>query len=342
MRRPWFVGAALAALASVAGSSSARGQFEHRHEPGRAAFVVRHAAPPTAAPMADSSANGAGASDPSLSGTFGHHHHHHHGGSGGLPWYATGYLVAPWYVYAPQPLYLPAGAFYGPQAAGLAPGWNNPAPLAPLAPAAPKAPKNPPANNKARGVGGFGELADGDAKAAERPKLRTSNAEAVARARQFIGFGDEHFRTQEFSDAYQRYKKAASAAPDLADAFFRQGFSLLAMGRYEPAARAFKHGLTLKPDWAKSTFRLDELYGDNRLAKVTHLERLAAEATEHPQNADLMFLLGLALYFDGQAERARPFFEHAAELGADRQAVAGFLKPAIDPAADEQARRREL
>jgi len=344
MRRPLFVALALAAVASAAGSSIARGQFEHGREPGRAAFVVRHAAPAPATPPATPAPTTAYVpGDPSLGGTFEHHHHHHHGGGwGGLPGYGTAYWVSPWYVYAPQPFYLPAGNFFGPQAAGFAPGWNNPAPAAPLAPAAPKALKDPPANNKARGVGGFGELADDNAKEADRPKVRTSNAEAVARARQFIGFGDEHFRTQEFSDAYQRYKKAASAAPDLADAFFRQGFSLLAMGRYEPAARAFKHGLTLKPDWAKSSFRLDELYGDNRLAKATHLERLAAEATAHPQNADLMLLLGLGLHFDGQAERARPFFEHAAELGADRQAVAGFLKPAVDAAAGEQARRREL
>lgn len=337
MRRPWFVALALSALASAAGSSTARGQFEHRHEPGRAAFVVRHASPSPAPPPANPAPTTTAPSDPSLGGTFGHHHHHD-GGWGGLPGYGSGYWLSPWYVYSPQPIYLPAGNFFGPQAPGLMPGWNNPAPLAPVAP---KALKDPPANNKARGVGGFGELADGDAKEGGRPKLRTSNAEAVARARQFIGFGDEHFRTQEFSDAYQRYKKAASAAPDLADAYFRQGFSLLAMGRYEPAARAFKHGLTLKPDWAKSTFRLDELYGDNRLAKTTHLERLAAEATAHPQNADLMFLLGLGLYFDGQAERARPFFERAAELGADRQMMAGFFKPSVD-AAGEQARRGEL
>lgn len=342
MRRPSFVALALAALASLAGSSIARGQFEHRHEPGRAAFVVRRASPSPAPPPANPAPMTTAPSDPSLGGTFGHHHHHHHdGGWGGFPGYGSAYWVAPWYVYAPPPLYLPAGNFFGPQAAGLMPGWINPAPAAPLAPAAPKALKDPPANNKARGVGGFGELADGNAKEVERPKVRTSNAEAVARARQFIGFGDEHFRTQEFSEAYQRYKKAASAAPDLADAFFRQGFSLLAMGRYEPAARVFKHGLTLKPDWAKSSFRLDELYGDNRLAKGTNLERLAAEATGHPQSADLMFLLGVGLHFDGQQERARLFFERAAELGADRQMMAGFLKPAVD-AAGEQARRREL
>ena len=89
-----------------------------------------------------------------------------------------------------------------------------------------------------------------------------------------------------------------------------------------------KHGLSLKPDWPQSNFRSDELYGDNRLAKVAHLEQLAAEATEHPRNADLMFLLGVALYCDGQPERSRLFFQRARELGAEREAISGFLKPA--------------
>lgn len=341
MRRLSIVGVALAALAGAAGSSAARGQFEPRHEPAKAFFVQQHATPapvPAAAPVA------AAPGDPSQGGTFSHHHHHHHGGGafGGYPWNGTGYLVAPWYVYAPQPLFLPAGAFYGPQFGGPAPLWNNPAPLRPVAPVVPRVQQNPPANNKARGVGGFGELADDEAKQSERPKVRQSNAETLARARLFVGFGDERFHSQQYSDAYQRYRKAASAAPDLADAFFRQGFSLLALGRYAPAARVFKHGLSLKPDWAKSSFRLDDLYGDNQLAKVAHLEHLATEAAGRPQNADLMFLLGLGLHFDGQAERAKPFFERAQELGADRQAVAGFLKLMADTAVADPPRRREL
>ncbi|HEV7223415.1 MAG TPA: tetratricopeptide repeat protein [Pirellulales bacterium] len=190
--------------------------------------------------------------------------------------------------------------------------------------------------------GGFGELADGESKHAERPKIRVSNAESVARARRFIAFGDGRFHTQEFSDAYQRYKKAAAAAPDLAEAHFRQGFSLLAMGRYASAAKAIKHGLTLEPDWAASNFRSDDLYGNNRLAKVAHLERLASAATEHPRSADLMFLLGIALYCDRQPERSRLFFQRAGELGAERAAIAGFLKVEPPPVAGDSVRGREL
>lgn len=278
-------------------------------------------------------------------GTFGHHHHH--GGSlffsGGQPWFGPTYFGPSWY-YGPPPLFVPPSAWYSPRAAGQVSGWN-PAPLAaPMngLPAAPRVVKAPAPQKAIQPGGGFGELAEGEDDKSERPKIRISNAESVARARQFITFGDEHFRTQEFSDAYQRYKKAAAAAPDLADAHFRQGFSLLAMRRYAPAVKALKHGLALRPEWAKSPFRVDDLYGDNQLAKTTHLEQLATEATEHPRNPDLMFLLGLSLYFDGQSERARLFFQRAQELGADRATIAGFLNTAPAAEVGNSVRGREL
>ena len=45
-----------------------------------------------------------------------------------------------------------------------------------------------------------------------------------------------------------------------------------------------------------------------------------------PGNADLMFVLGVFLHFDGQAERARKFFAKAKELDGGRAAsVDGFL-----------------
>jgi tetratricopeptide (TPR) repeat protein len=176
-------------------------------------------------------------------------------------------------------------------------------------------------------------------------KDRVSNAAALARAKEFLKFGDEHFRAQEFSDAYQRYKKAASAAPDLADAYFRQGFSLLALGSYPSACKAFLRGLKLKPDWAESKFRLDDLYGANRLAKTNQLDQLAEAAGNEPHNAKLMFLLGIELFFDGQGQRARKFFVRAGDLGEDKSHLAGFfeaLGPVPEPPAPKRDRRLEL
>ncbi|HEY4311268.1 MAG TPA: hypothetical protein VGN12_17590 [Pirellulales bacterium] len=174
---------------------------------------------------------------------------------------------------------------------------------------------------------GFGDLAATEA--APQPRLgkaRATNAEARARSQRFIVLGDRHFAKQAYSDAYSRYKLAQQAAPDMGDGFLRQGFALTAMGRYENAAKNLKRGIALAPNWINSGFRLDQLYGANALAKAAHLEALAQQALKGP-SSDLLFLLGLMLYCDGQAERAGPFFLRAKELaGGDDAHLDGFLQ----------------
>jgi len=250
-----------------------------------------------------------------------HYHHFGHQGSFGyLPiwgvwypyWYPAwgGNFVYSWPDYYSTPLVMAPGSALGPM---------DPFGIGrPLAPALNFRRQPQPA-------------AAGDGAKLSKRKTRVSNASALARAKEFMKFGDEHFRAQEFSEAYQRYRKAASAAPDVADAHFRQGFSLLALGKYDSANKAFLRGLEFKSDWARSEFRLDQLYGGNRLAKSVQLEQLAAAAGNQLGNASLMFLLGIELYFDGQRERARKFFVRAGELGEDNSHLDGFFK-ALGPA----------
>jgi tetratricopeptide (TPR) repeat protein len=160
------------------------------------------------------------------------------------------------------------------------------------------------------------------------------------RAQQLLTIGDDHFRKQHFDDAYQRYKDAAVAAPDLAEVYFRQGLALSALGRWEMAARALRRGLQFDSAWPRSTFRLDRLYGDNALAKTAHWETLAQAATERPHDTDLMFLLGVQLYFDGQRDRARAFFQQVQMMEPGATYVQPFLeelaKPAAAPAGPRQ------
>ena len=78
--------------------------------------------------------------------------------------------------------------------------------------------------------------------------------------------------------------------------------------------RAINRGLEIDPRWPESGFSLDELYKDNVAAKAAHLEALAAAAEKRPNDANFLFLIGVHLYFDGQAARAAPFFRAAAQL----------------------------
>jgi len=161
---------------------------------------------------------------------------------------------------------------------------------------------------------------------AEGAAERATSQRSLDLAWRFIGFGDAHFGNQKYSEAYLRYKKAADAAPNLAAAYFRQGYALIALGNYEQAAKVLKRGLELDPEWPNSDFRNDELYGGNQAAKTAQLDALAKAATDKPNDADLLFLVGVFLHFDGQAARAAPFFERAARLGGGSNAhLRGFM-----------------
>lgn len=153
---------------------------------------------------------------------------------------------------------------------------------------------------------------------------RGTNRDSLASAGKFIGYGDNHFAAQRYNDANQRYKNAAEVAPGLADSYFRQGFALMAMGRYEAAIKAFKRGLDLDPGWITLGFRIDTLYGENKMAKKSHLDALAKAASGEQLDPDMLFLLGVVLYFDGQTERSAPFFQRANQL-SNSPYLTGFL-----------------
>jgi len=224
--------------------------------------------------------------------------------------------------YVLPPVVIPADTLYGPRpiqqlmgveqwfapraAAAAAPRVVVPAPAAPAEPAAPR----PPAAR--------------DAPPAAKPP---HNEATVNLAWRFIGFGDAHFAAQRYVDANDRYRKATQTAPQLAAGHFRQSFALAALGRYDLAVAAVKRGLELDPAWPQSDFRLAELYDGNQMAKTAHLDQLAKAAEDKPLEADLLFLVGVHLWFDGQQARAKPFFRRAAQLAAaDRPHIEAFLK----------------
>ncbi|MCA9153311.1 MAG: hypothetical protein KDA38_00925 [Planctomycetales bacterium] len=156
--------------------------------------------------------------------------------------------------------------------------------------------------------------------------LRQSNATSQARARQWIEQGDRLFAQQRFASALDRYKSAVASAPDMAAAYFREGHAFVATHQFDLAAKAFKLGVLLSKDIPADTIALDELYGDNLLTKQSRMEAVAQSALLDQQNADLLFLVGILLHQDGQVERAKTFFDHAAQReGSDAEYLRPFL-----------------
>jgi hypothetical protein len=161
------------------------------------------------------------------------------------------------------------------------------------------------------------------------PKARADRATSARQdelASKYIGYGDALFAKQKYAEANERYRNAARSAPQAAAAWFRQGFALVAMGRYDQAATTIKRGLKLDSAWAKSNFDLDQLFGGNAAAKNACIDALAAAVAGKPADANRLYVLGVLLHFDGQANRAAAIFARAEQAaGHNVGHIAAFL-----------------
>jgi tetratricopeptide (TPR) repeat protein len=174
---------------------------------------------------------------------------------------------------------------------------------------------------------------------AREPAIRPSHPQAQARARRLIQEGDRRFRDKQYARAYDVYRSARRAAPDLAEVHFRIAQTLTALGRYTSAVTAIERGLRVDPTWPDSDFDLSDLYGDDPLPLLSHKERLAMALRDDMDNPDLLFLLGYQLFFTGDRARARPFFERAVQLTGDPSHLLPFLHVPVEELPNDRAVR---
>lgn len=137
---------------------------------------------------------------------------------------------------------------------------------------------------------------------------QASSDAARRRSAKYIQQGDQLFARGRYLEAMSVYQRAAASTPDAAQPLIRQGLAYLAAKRYERAADVIRRGLRIEPDYASSGFRLRQLYGGDIVAKNEHLDALAEAASADPGNADLPLLAAIFLHYDGQSDRAAPFF----------------------------------
>lgn len=262
--------------------------------------VPKHKAPPAHAPTSPSvSLPGQNASTS--------HHHHQYANNGGWFMWSGGYPVIWTGGYTSAFPYYPAAYAYPPTYVPV------PAPLAP-----------------ARIIPDPAQF-DPALQPAPKTKAKVTNAETKAKAGRFLAYGDANFGKQKYLPAAERYKTATEIAPDIAESYLRQGFALVAIGQYESAAKAFRRGLKVRSNWSDSGFRLDQIYGADRLAKTAHLENLAKAVEANPLDSELLVTLGVQLYFDGQRDRAGVFLGRASQLGGNEDRLLNNLLPKPAP-----------
>lgn len=172
----------------------------------------------------------------------------------------------------------------------------------------------------------------------EEPRVKEAPADARTRSDRYLREGDKLFAKQRYHEALTQYKSATAVDSSSAGSHFRQGFALIATERFPQAAEEFRRGLSLDPRYVHADFRLGELYGTNRAPFTRHLDALAAAALERPDDAELMFALGVTLHYDGQADRATKFFAKAAAGSPLVDVYATLFTSALTPATTTAAK----
>jgi tetratricopeptide (TPR) repeat protein len=209
----------------------------------------------------------------------------------------------------PLPIYLPAGPMQGVGMQGVQPGlgMNRPVPER-----ADDADPPPPA--------------PADDEPPPKREIRAANPHNNAQAWKYIGYGDTLFAKQRYAEAGDRYRRAISAAPQLAEAWFRRALALTATARYDQAVSAVKRGLALDAKWPKAPFdAIDTLWTDAK-AKDAYFATLAKLAAENPASPEILFLVGLHFHIDLEPDQAEKYLKRALRVsGNDADHIEAFL-----------------
>lgn len=161
----------------------------------------------------------------------------------------------------------------------------------------------------------------------KRPKLPPSSPESQARSVHFQHEGDLLLKELKYPDAARKYRDAISAAADRAEPHFHLAIAFAGMRRFDEAVHELKVGLSLDPTWSESGTTLDTLlHPDNVIAKSQLKQAIAEWTLRDVRNPDRLFLLGVVLYLDNDAEKAREILETAARLSGMQDYLAVFLR----------------
>lgn len=164
------------------------------------------------------------------------------------------------------------------------------------------------------------------------------------RSKLFQAEGDRWLKDGQLTKAYLRYLEAQREAEDRADVYFRQAFTLVAMGRYSHAVLKLKRGLQVDPLVTRSREDLDAIYGvENVVEKTEYLQRVADWTNSNVRDPDRLFLMGVMLHFDNDP-RAGEFLQAALKLSGKSTHTQAFLTTAsnvvanrVQPAVNEVA-----
>lgn len=141
--------------------------------------------------------------------------------------------------------------------------------------------------------------------------------------------GDMHFKEGNFAGAEEQYQIAQGKETADPIPWFALGHARFAMGKYDEAAQALRHGLSGYKDWPKVKMDRRSFYGRPEQFH-DQLLRLEKWVQERSEDASGHFLLGYNYYFSGRTSLALKSFQKALELNPGDEHAKLFLKQ-LDP-----------
>jgi len=168
--------------------------------------------------------------------------------------------------------------------------------------------------------------------------LLSSEADRSAR---MMALGLEVMGRSQFDDAVDAFSEAVDSLHELEGEPLEeiplecrftplvQADALFARKHYKEAAAAVEEGLRFCPDVPDKDVDLSKHFADPAVYKLL-LEDLRDAAEKNPKDAGIQMLTGYQLYFTGQKEKAKPFFEKTLEL-EPRDAGAKRMMEQYDP-----------
>ena len=162
-----------------------------------------------------------------------------------------------------------------------------------------------------------------------------STPEEQIKSLRYQSQGDQAFREQNWRRAFERYRMATKVAPDDGVAWMKQGYALVALGRYPEAVTAFKRAFQVDPLLASTGPPPAEMYGDQTIAWTTHLGRLTDWVEEDIRDSERVLLLGTLLFLAGDP-RGEEFLVKAWQLSGGRaETVVTLLRrPEVEEAVE--------
>ncbi len=162
--------------------------------------------------------------------------------------------------------------------------------------------------------------------ATDRPIRQVSGSlpSQERRGPQILAEGDRLFRAGQNSQAYLRYLEAQRDEGNGGEVYFRQAFSLVAMGRYSHAVAKLKRGLQVDPDYPRHGTTLVEVFGEDHAEQTRkYVQQVARWTNADKRDPDRLFLMGVLMYFQDDP-RASEYFDSAWRLTGRGQHLQAF------------------